>query len=137
MKLTEKIRFFLSRWMSGRHGSDQLGMFTLLTGLAISLLGSITRLSLLSLLGLALYMITLFRMFSRNQGARYRENQRYLELSGRYTVKTKQFVLRIRNRKEYKYFKCPKCKLLLRIKRGCGEKMITCAKCGHRFSQKA
>ena len=39
MKLVEKIRYFLARCMSGRHGADDLGMFTLLTGVLTSLLG--------------------------------------------------------------------------------------------------
>ena len=37
----------------------------------------------------------------------------------------------------YQRFRCPNCKQLLRLKRGCGEKQITCAKCGHQFQQKA
>ena len=43
----------------------------------------------------------------------------------------------MKNRKDYKYFKCPNCKVLLRLKRGCGEKEITCVRCQHRFKQKA
>ena len=133
----QKIKAGLIRFMQGRHGSDNLGMFTLISGLVLSLLGSFTGLGILSFLGLVLYLITLFRMFSRNREARMAENRKYIELTSGWKTKTQQFIRRCKNRKEYKYFKCPHCKVLLRMKRGSGEKTITCARCGHQFTQKA
>lgn len=137
MMFLQKVRSAFTRWMTGRHGMDYLGLFTLISGLALSLLGSIFRTGLLSFIGLALYITTLLRMFSRNQQARLNENQKYLELTGNVRTKSRQFFLRLKNRKEYKYFRCPGCRQLLRLKRGCGEKEITCAKCGHQFKKKA
>lgn len=137
MSFFRKIGDGLRRWMTGRNGTDQLGLFTLITGLVISLIGSFTRSGILNFLGLILYIITLFRMFSRNLENRRKENLKFLKLTGDISLKTKQFFRRMKNRKEYKYFKCPQCKQLLRLKRGCGEKTVTCAKCGHQFQQKA
>ena len=137
MTIWQKIKLGLARFMQGRHGADNLGMFTLLTGLVISLLASFLRIPLLSYLGLALYVVTLFRMFSRNQEKRAAENRKYIELTSGWKTKTSQFVKRMKNRKDYKYFKCPNCKVLLRLKRGCGEKEITCVRCQYQFKQKA
>ena len=137
MTFWQKIKAGLARFMQGRHGADNLGMFTLLLGLIISLLGSFVRVSVFSLLGLALYIITLFRMFSRNQEKRIAENRKYIELTSGWKTKTVQFSKRLKNRKDYKYFKCPNCKVLLRLKRGAGEKDITCVRCGHQFKQKS
>jgi len=137
MSFFQRIRESLSRFMMGRHGADNLGMFTLLTGLACSLLGSFTRISLLSLIGLVLYIITLFRMFSRNHDKRMAENRKYIELTSGWKTKISQFMKRMKNRREYKYFKCPNCKVLLRMKRGSGEKDITCVRCGNQFKQKS
>ncbi len=137
MKMLGKFRNALASWMTGRHGADHLGMFTLLTGLVFSVAGSMTGLGPLTFLGFVLYVLTLFRMFSRNLAARVQENRKYLEITGRWSTKSKQFYRRIKNRKEYKYFKCPGCRQLLRLQRGCGEKQITCPKCGHQFSQNA
>ena len=123
--------------MQGRHGADNLGMFTLLSGLIISLLGSFTRIGLLSIIGLALYIITLFRMFSRNHEKRMAENRKYIELTSNWKTKVRQFSKRMKNRRDYKYFKCPECKVLLRTKRVSGEKDITCVRCGHQFKEKA
>ena len=137
MNFWDKVKQSLRSFMMGRHGADQLGMFTLITGLVLSLLASFTGIGLFSLLGLALYIWTLFRMFSRNHEARIKENQKYVSLTSNWQTKLSQFWKRQKNRKEYKYFRCPQCKVLLRLKRGCGEKDITCVRCGHQFKQKA
>ena len=123
--------------MQGRHGPDNLGTFTLIAGLAGSLLGSFTGIGLFSLAGFALYVWTLFRMFSRNHSKRLAENQKYIALTSNWKTKTRQFSRRLKNRRDYKYFKCPNCKVLLRMKRGSGEKDITCVRCGHQFRQKS
>ena len=137
MSFFQRMRQALARFMMGRHGADNLGMFTLLTGLACSLLGSFTRVSILSLIGLVLYIITLFRMFSRNHEKRTAENRKYIEFTSGWKTKIRQFTRRMKNRKDYRYFKCPNCKVLLRMKRGSGEKDITCVRCGHQFKQKS
>ena len=137
MSFFQRLKMSLARFMQGRHGPDNLGMFTLLTGLACSLLGSFTRLGLLSLIGFVLYIMTLFRMFSRNHEKRMAENRKYIELTSNWKTKICQFSKRMKNRRDYKYFKCPECKVLLRTKRGSGEKDITCVRCGHQFKQKS
>ena len=137
MSFWDKLKASIARWMAGRHGTDNLGIFTLIAGLVLSLAGSISRIGMLGFLGMALYIVTIFRMLSRNQEARIRENQKYMALTGNWSTKITQFIRRMKNRKEYKYFRCPNCKQLLRLKRGCGENQITCAKCGHQFQQKA
>ena len=137
MSFFQRLKMSLARFMQGRHGTDNLGMFTLITGLACSLLGSFTRLGLLSLIGFILYIITLFRMFSRNHEKRMAENRKYIELTSGWKTKLSQFIKRTKNRRDYKYFKCPNCKVLLRMKRGSGEKDITCVRCGFQFKQKS
>ncbi len=123
--------------MQGRNGADNLGMFTLITGLIVSLLSRFVGLPLLSFAGLGLYVYTLFRMLSRDREKRMAENRKYLVLSSGFKTKSLQFVRRLKNRKDYKYFRCPNCKVLLRLKRGTGEKEITCVRCSHQFRQKA
>ena len=137
MSIWQKIKLGLARFMQGRHGVDNLGLFTLVSGLVLSLLSSFIGVPLLYYAGFALYVVTLFRMLSRNQEKRIAENRKYIELTSGWKTKSSQFVKRMKNRKDYKYFKCPNCKVLLRLKRGCGEKEITCVRCGHKFSMKA
>ena len=137
MSFLEKMKNSMARFMQGRHGVDNLGMFTLIAGLVCSIIASFTGIGLLSLIGFALYVWTVFRMFSRNQEARAKENRKYIDLTSGWKTKWTQFLRRMKNRKDYKYFKCPNCKVLLRLKRGCGEKEITCVRCNHKFTQKA
>ena len=136
MSLLQRLKERIASFMLGRHGPDNLGMFTLIAGLVCSILGSLTGIGLLSLIGFALYVWTLFRMFSKNNEKRWEENRKYIELSSNWKTKYRQFINRTKNRKEYKYFKCPNCKLLLRVKRGSGEREITCARCEHKFTHK-
>ncbi len=137
MSFWQRIKESFARFMQGRHGPDNLGIFTLLTGLVFSLLGSFTGLILFSLLGFVLYILTLFRMFSRNHEKRSAENRKYIELTSGWKTKLSQFIKRTKNRRDYRYFKCPNCKVLLRMKRGSGEKDITCVRCGHQFKMKS
>ena len=48
-----------------------------------------------------------------------------------------QARVRFKNRKEYKYFRCPKCHAWLKLKRGSGEGTLTRGKCKHAFKAKA
>ena len=137
MSFLQRLKMSLIRFMQGRHGPDNLGMFTLFTGLGCSIIGSITGVDILSLLGMGLYIWTLFRLFSKNNDKRIEENRKYISLTSGWKTKSSQFVKRLKNSREYRYFRCPNCKLLLRMKRGSGEKEVTCARCKHQFRFKA
>ncbi|QUC68157.1 hypothetical protein [Aristaeella hokkaidonensis] len=137
MSFLQRLKERLAIFMQGRHGPDNLGMFTLLSGLVTSILGSFTGIGLFSLVGFALYVTTVFRMLSRNNTKRIEENRKYIDLTSNWKLKSSQFIKRMKNSKDYKYFKCPNCKVLLRMKRGSGERDITCVRCGHQFKQKS
>ena len=91
----------------------------------------------LSLASTGLYIYTAFRMLSKNRVKRAAENTKYLSAFYQTKQKSHQTVLRLKNRKEYKYFRCPQCKALLRMKRGSGTMHVTCGKCRHQFDKKA
>ena len=137
MNFWEKMKINLARFMEGRYGVDYLGNFTLYTGLALTLLDMFLGTGILGLIGMALYGITIFRMFSRNREKRMAENRKYVMLTSDWKKKFRQLKLRLKNSKQYKYFKCPKCKALLRLSRGCGQVHVTCACCKHEFDQRA
>ncbi len=137
MNFLYRLKMWIARFMEGRYGPDQFGIFTLISALVLSLLSGVIGLPVIGLLGTGLYIYTLFRLFSKNRNKRIAENQKYVALSSNTKTKVRQFVLRQKNKKDYKYFRCPQCKVLLRMKRGTGDKEITCAKCKHQFHQKA
>ena len=132
-----RIKMALAGFMQGRNGVDNLGWHALWTGLILSLVSSFLGSMLLSLAGNVLYFYALFRMLSRNVVKRQAENTRYVSFMNNWQKELKQFFLRLKGTKEYKYFRCPGCKNRLRLRRGCGEKHITCPVCKHQFDQRA
>ena len=133
----QNIKMRLAAFMQGRHGSDNLAMFLFFAGLACYILSLITGFGLFAFLGFALYVWSIFRMFSKNNEKRAAENRRYIELTSNWKTRYKQFMTRLKNRKEYKYFRCPKCRAMLRLTRGCGKVNVTCGRCHHEFEEKA
>ncbi len=123
--------------MIRRHGADELSLGLLISGLALSLISRITRLGVLELLGMAAYIFSVYRMLSRQHEKRYQENQKFVALWRKSSGEAKQFSVRWKNRKSFKYFKCPQCHALLRLPRKVGEVTVTCGKCHHAFKKKA
>ena len=54
MSFWSRIKSALTRFMQGRHGADNLSMFTLIAGLAVSLLSRFISLPILGYVGLGL-----------------------------------------------------------------------------------
>jgi len=137
MGFFNKVQMFLSRWMAGRNGLDNLGFVALWSGLIISLVDTFIGTGILSLLGMGVYIYAIWRMLSRNLARRAEENRRYVVFSQNVKTKVRQFFMRLKNSREYKYFHCPQCRVLIRLKRGSGEKDIHCPKCSCNFKQRA
>ena len=142
-----KIKQWLARFMAGRHGMDHLSVALIGAGLALWLLGSIVssiQITLISLIGFLItlagmgcYVFSIVRMFSRNNEKRNDENRKYCLYSERKKTEFRQAKNRFKNRKQYKYFKCPGCKAWLRLSRGTGVVTVTCRKCHTNFTQKS
>ena len=137
MGFWQKIKSGVQKFMTGRHGADELGLALLIFGLIASIVSSFTGTALLSLLGMIAYIWSMFRMLSRNNEKRYAENQKYLDMQKNFLSNFRQFCVRLRNSKQYKYFKCPQCHARLRLPRKVGEVTVTCGKCKHSFKKKA
>lgn len=135
--MLERLRNAIRVFMIGRHGSDQLSLALVITGLILYFILLFTGIPLLNVLSVILYAIAIFRMFSKNNAQRNAENQKYLDLVYKVTTSVRQFINRQKNGKQYKYFKCPQCKTRLRLPRNVGEVTVTCSKCGNKFKQKA
>lgn len=133
----QKIKNGFRSFMSGRYGTDQLGLTLLICGVVLSLISGLVGLKILYYLGLAMYIWELVRMFSRNVEKRRAENQKFLELRRKSTTSVRQFFVRLKNSRQYKYFRCPQCKSRLRLPRKVGEVTVTCSKCQNKFKQKA
>lgn len=111
--------------MAGRYGgADKLNMVILAFGVVLSLVGALVRVPLLTLLAYLPMVWVLFRCLSRNTYKRYEENRKFL-----------QFFDRLKDR-DHRYYRCPKCRQLVRVPKGKGKISITCPKCRERFVKK-
>ena len=88
--------------------------------------------------GIMLLIIVLicFRMFSRNIVARSAENRKFLPIYNAVTGWFKLTFKKIRDRKDYRYIKCPVCKAQLRVRNKKGNHTVLCPKCGSEFNKK-
>ena len=132
-----KIRAAFARFMSGRYGTDQLNTAMLWTALIMTIIGSIAKLGILSLMADALLIVMFIRMLSKDRYKRQHENQVYLQKTYKIRQSVTEWVNRMKNSKKYRYFTCPNCKKRLRVPRGVGSITITCKGCGNKFDKKA
>ena len=137
MSFFDKLKESIRQMMAGRHGADEFSMALMIVGLTISIVSSLLGVGIFSIISLALYGYAIFRMFSRDHNKRYLENQKYLTWWNGTGSAIRQFFVRMKNIRKYKYFKCPECHARLRLPRKVGEVTVTCGKCHHAFKQKA
>ena len=137
MRFFDKIRSSFASFMAGRYGADQLGMTMLWTALILSIVGSFSRLGLLTLMADALLLLMFWRMLSKDRLKRQHENQTYLQKTYGARKAVTEWINRVKNGKKYRYVTCPQCKKRLRVPRGVGNITITCKGCGNKFDKKA
>ncbi len=138
MSFFDKFRYRFAQFMTGRYGgNDKLTRVLNITAIVLLVLSFIIRSPVITLLFYAVLIYELFRIFSRNVNARYAENQRFEVFWNRFTKEIRQGIARVKNMRDYKYFRCPNCKARLRLRRGSGEGTLTCGSCGEKFKAKA
>ena len=136
-----RFRQWLTGVMAGRNGTDQLCRFLSVSTMVFLLLSLLIRGTGLSsvfwVLGLLCFFWGVFRSFSRNLTRRQAENQTYLRLTRNLREGFGGALSRFRQRKEYRFYRCPSCRTWLRVPRGRGKLNITCRQCGAVFEKKS
>ena len=126
------MRSWFQRFMSGRYGFDQLGGFLCIVSFILVIIGAWVS-PVLYWLGLVLLIYCYFRVLSRNRSKRYSENLKHLSVQNKVVDCANRYILRFKQRKQYRYFRCPQCGQQLRVPRGRGKISITCPKCHNQF----
>lgn len=134
-KWLENIRYKLQLFMQGRYGYDELSRFLSISGLVLLFVSCIPYLGILYLFAVALLIWSWFRAFSRNIYKRQMERQKYLTIRNRIRQKLLLIKNAWRDRKTHKYFKCPHCKTMVRIRKPEKGRTINihCPKCRQGF----
>ncbi len=127
------------QFMQGRYGVDQLSNFLISTAVLLALFGIFIRVPALNILCWVLIIIGYVRIFSRNTGKRYAENQKFLDKTFGIRNAFAKVKYRLKygkqNSEPYYIYKCKKCGQKIRIPKGKGKIMVTCPKCKYQFKK--
>ena len=131
--MINKFKNWLYKVMYGRNGADDLSKALLVLSLIVLIPSSFIKSNIRYIFLLLFWIIIIYsyyRMFSKKLYDRKQENDWYLRKINFYKLKSSQ-------RKNYRFYDCPKCKTHLRVPKGVGKITITCNKCGYQFDRKA
>ena len=131
------MKGWFNNLFQGRQGMDELSKSMFWWGLACFVM-SLLLVALLngvlsapfSWLGILLLILSFARAFSRRLGQREIENSAYLAFIERRRRQWEMRKERFRQRKDFRFFKCPGCGTVLRVPRGKGRIHINC-RCGY------
>lgn len=130
-----KQKFY--QFMIGRNGVDHFSRFLVYAALVFVVLDLIFGGSgIFYGAGIVCIVYSYYRIFSKKLEKRRAENAKYLRLQNKATAGFRNWRERVRQRKDYCFFRCPSCKAMLRVPRGKGKIRVTCRKCGNAFERK-
>lgn len=135
--MMNKWRSRLAGFMAGRYGADRLGQFLIGVSFAILVVGMFVRKPWVEIVAILLLIICYYRMFSKNIGKRYAEEQKFEGLQFVVTEKFRKMKYKVLEKKEYHIYKCPGCGQKIRVPRGKGKISIHCPKCNQDFIKKS
>lgn len=129
---------FYYRFMYGRNGVDKLNVFLAVVLLCLGIVSVFVRDTarlIIQVIETVVFILFLFRFFSRNISKRQKENDKFVQII---TPVRKYFKFKYRQLtdKNFKYFKCPKCSATLRVPRNRGSVTVTCPVCKNKFDKK-
>lgn len=125
----------LIRFMQGRYGVDNLNTHALWLVIILLIINMFVGNMFISILSYALWFIVIYRTFSRQVYKRYAENEKYLKTIQPITQFFNLQKKRISDR-QHKYYRCPKCKQMVRLPKGKGKIVVTCPKCQNKFEKR-
>ena len=124
------MKYKIAAFFSGRNGFDSLCRAILWPSLIVMVISGFISAAwlrtLLYWLSLAGMIYTYYRAFSKKLDKRQAENNAYMTWRN-------QLKQRWTQRKTHKFYRCPKCKTVLRVPKGKGKINITCRSCGEKF----
>ena len=131
------LRVKFTRFMQGRNGMDELGQALNICVLVTLVLSIFTKWAILYYVAIALMIYMYFRVFSKNTPKRYAENQKFRNFRYDTVVKWNNKKKEWKQRKIYRFFRCPMCKQKVRVPKGRGKICITCPKCKAEFIKRS
>lgn len=125
------FRYRMAQFMMGRNGFDAFCRSLVFIAMLLIFADIIIPGRIVRYIGLAFMFYAYFRAFSRNIVRRSAENAWYISC-----VETPLRSYMHRDRKHFRYFKCPTCGQVLRAPKGRGRIRVTCSRCHGVFEKK-
>ncbi len=132
-----RFRERYARFMIGRYGTDKLGQFLNGAAIVFILAGIFIRSPLVDIVTLICLILCYSRMFSKNIGKRFEENQKFERIWFQVSERTRRLRFKLSQNRKYHIYKCPDCGQKIRIPRGKGRISIHCPKCNTDFIRKS
>ena len=129
--MKEKILNF----MKDRYGIDILNTIILYFSMGFAIINLFKNSNVLTITSLVLFSIAIFRMLSKNKRKRAMEQLKFFNFIS--PIYSKLLKFSSKDRKNYIYFKCKKCKQELRIPKGKGKIKVICPNCKHEEIKKS
>lgn len=126
-----------AEWLRGRQGPDDLAVFSTDLAVVIVIVNLFARVDWLSWVALALVAYSVFRITSKNLGARSRENAAFLKALGPARPWFQNPRAAWRELRAYRHVSCPSCRQRVRVPRGKGRLRVTCPRCANKFEVKS
>ena len=134
--LLQKFAIF----MQGRYGTDTLNNCLLGSVLVLWLVNifvfNFTATLIIDLIQFAVVGLIIFRSLSKNITKRSAENRKFLPFYNKVKNWCALTWKKFKDRKDYRYLRCPVCKAQLRVKNKKGNHTVRCPKCGSEFNKK-
>ncbi len=127
------MRNWLTKFMYGRYGMDQLSKFTMILWFSTAVINIFFKNQIIYIISLIPAFIFFYRVLSRNTVKRSAENAKYNIIAGKVSAWFKFRLLKLREIKTHRYIKCPGCHVVLRLPRKTGKHTTVCPKCKNRF----
>lgn len=122
-----------AEWLRGRQGPDDLAVFSTNLAVVIVIVNLFARVGWLSWVALVLVAYSVFRITSKNLGARSRENAAFLKALGPARPWFQNPRAAWRELRSFKHVTCPSCRQRVRVPRGKGKLRVTCPRCRNKF----
>ena len=127
----------ITRFMYGRNGYDELSMVLLLLSCIFTLLSYIPYAGIaFTVLSVLTVFWSFFRVFSKNVTKRRAELARYYRIKNAPKAARQLRKNKKRDKKTHLYFKCKRCRAVLRVPKNRGSIIVTCPRCSAKIEKK-
>lgn len=129
-----QFKYKIAQFMQGRYGVDQLYRALNFTIIGLLILNLFLQSTIISVIFWVVFIISYYRVLSKNILKRQSENSRYLSILYQAQKKLRLPIRRIKEIRTHRYRKCPKCKQVMRLKRKSGKHSVVCPNCQNKMT---